>query len=107
MKVEAKSDIAIEFFNEMKSIANPADGSVTLPSDMLYWEPGNSGNILPRIRGPLRLQFIDWNPIEDITPPPRPTYWTKDTSRSDAAEPLQSPQKNMEENRLLPDTNAR
>ena len=44
--VSANSDIAVEFFREMKRVANPADGSVTLPNDMLYWEPGSGGNML-------------------------------------------------------------
>ena len=44
--VAANSDIAVEFFRQMRKVANPADGSVTLPNDMLYWEPGDGGNML-------------------------------------------------------------
>ena len=65
--VSANSDIAVEFFRELRRVANPADGSVTLPNDMQYWEPGDSGNILFKIKNPLKLYFSDWIPTIDST----------------------------------------
>ena len=65
----ANSDIAVEFFKELRSVANPAGGTVTLPNDMQYWSPGDSGNILFKIRNPLKLFFDDWIPTIDATLP--------------------------------------
>ena len=70
--VSANSDIAVEFFREMRRVANPADGSVILPNDMQYWNPGDNGNILFKIKNPLKLFFDDWNPAVDLTTPPVP-----------------------------------
>ena len=44
--VAAESDIAIEFFKELRRVANPENGQVKLPHDMLTWHPGNGGNML-------------------------------------------------------------
>ena len=71
--VSANSDIAVEFFKEMKKVANPADGSVTLPADMTYWDPGDSGNMLFKINNPLKLHFYDWIPTIDSSEPPKDT----------------------------------
>ena len=60
--VSANSTIAVEFFKEMKRVANPADGTVELPNDMTYWKPGDGGNIVHRVDFPLRLAFKDWVP---------------------------------------------
>ena len=71
--VSANSDIAVEFFRELRSVANPADGSVILPNDMQYWNPGDNGNILFKIKNPLKLIFDDWTPVTpavDSTLPP-------------------------------------
>ena len=65
--VSANSDIAVEFFKEMRRVANPADGSVTLPDNMTYWEPGDGGNILFKCKNPLKLFFDDWIPTIDAT----------------------------------------
>ena len=46
----------------MRKVANPADGSVTLPNDMQYWNPGDNGNILFKITNPLKLFFVNWLP---------------------------------------------
>ena len=69
--VSANSDIAVEFFRELRRVANPADGSVTLPNDMQYWEPGDSGNILFKIKNPLKLHFDDWEPTAELAPTQR------------------------------------
>ena len=71
--VSANSDIAVEFFRELRRVANPADGSVILPNDMQYWNPGDNGNILFKIKNPLKLFFDDWTPVTpavDSTLPP-------------------------------------
>ena len=44
--VSANSTIAVEFFEEMKRVARPADGTVELPNDMSFWKPGDGGNMI-------------------------------------------------------------
>ena len=55
--VAATSDIAVQFFEQLRKVSNPDDGSVLLPYDMLTWVPGDGGNILPKVQQPLRLCF--------------------------------------------------
>ena len=53
--VSADSTIAVDFFKEVKSVANSADGSVRLPTDMLFWRPGGSGNMINCVQANLKL----------------------------------------------------
>ena len=67
--VDANSTIAIDFFKELRRVANPADGTVILPHDMLTWHPGNGGNMLHQFKYPLVITFDDWIPIVPTTLP--------------------------------------
>ena len=44
--VDAKSTIAVDFFKELRRVANPMNGRVKLPDDMIYWHPGKDGEML-------------------------------------------------------------
>ena len=41
-------------------MANPADGSVTLPEKLQYWKPGVGGNMIAIVCRQIRLQFTDY-----------------------------------------------
>ena len=38
--VEAESKVIVEFFCQLKQLANPLDGKIILPGDLLLWRPG-------------------------------------------------------------------
>ena len=43
--VDAKSTIAVDFFKELRRVAEPR-GRVKLPHDMFTWHPGKGGEML-------------------------------------------------------------
>ena len=53
--VAANSDIAVEFFKEVKRVANQVDGSVRLPADMYKWRPSDGGNVTMSVNDDLKL----------------------------------------------------
>ena len=58
--MDAKSDLCIDFFRNLRAAANPANGSVKLPDALITWRPGNDGNMIPIVRRSLRLIFADY-----------------------------------------------
>ena len=65
-RVKAKSTIAVDFFKELRKVANPRNGQVKLPQDMTFWQPGDGGNILSIVKHPLVIAFEDWVPTEPM-----------------------------------------
>ena len=64
--VAAESTIAVDFFKELRRVANPRNGQVKLPHDMLTWHPGNGGNMLQQVKQPLLIAFDNWVPTGPI-----------------------------------------
>ena len=69
--VAANSDIAVEFFKEVKRVANPADGSVRLPNDMMFWRSSDGGNMIMSADTNLKLYLKNHIPSIELTPEPK------------------------------------
>ena len=52
--------MCVEFFKNLRAAANPANGSVKLPDSLLYWNPGNEGNMIHIVERSIRLIFADY-----------------------------------------------
>ena len=70
----------------MRRVANPADGSVILPNDMQYWNPGDNGNILFKITNPLKLFFVNWLPPIGYIPPQKDSKQLNESISSNVAQ---------------------
>ena len=64
--VDANSTISVDFFKELRRVANPRNGQVKLPHDVLTWHPGNGGNMLQQVKQPLIIAFDNWVPTEPV-----------------------------------------
>ena len=60
--VSAASTIAVDFFKQLKQRARPHDGSVILPNDLLMWNPGDDGEMVPKVKILLELVHDEWEP---------------------------------------------
>ena len=61
-QVDARSTIAVDFFQELRNKAKRSDGTVLLPQDMLTSEVGRNGEMVPKICHQLQLRHSDWDP---------------------------------------------
>ena len=69
-RVKAKSTIAVDFFKELRRVADSRTGRVKLPQDMTFWHPGDGGNILSIVKHTLVIAFDDWvstEPMDEYT----------------------------------------
>ena len=48
-RVDAKSTIARDLFIQLKEKARPYDGRVVLPETLMFWHPGNDGEMQHKI----------------------------------------------------------
>ena len=60
--VSASSTIAVEFFKQLRKVARPHDGSVTLPLDLMTWHPGDDGEMQQKYKHVLELVHDEWEP---------------------------------------------
>jgi len=66
--VAARSTVAVSYFEKLRELAHPYDGSVILPGHFLTWQLGDGGEHVPLYTHQLRLVHSDW---ESKGPPPR------------------------------------
>ena len=60
--VNAESEIAVGFFERLRKIADPIDGSVLIPGDRFYrWRPNLTGETLALANEDLVLVHANWD----------------------------------------------
>ena len=64
--VDANSTISVDFFKQLRRVADPSNGQVKLPHDLLTWHPGNGGNMIQQVKQPLIIAFDDWVPTQPM-----------------------------------------